>query len=218
MDSEEVSPRRQQERMKWLLQKEQQQETLQALDQGLQSVQPYLRKAYLRMRLRNASLIPGLLESYSIEHLADKIADIFEATASPEEEKIQLLADMLIHILYPDNIISMALPEIKKAYNVILRSAGGWSSRKSNPDKRREAALNWFRRNRDRFSYLKETYLEDPALYNVGGGQEKRNFINRLMIKIVNAEIGKELTFQKVDESIKELKKQMGQSLRLEDL
>ena len=82
----------------------------------------------------------------------------------------------------------MALPEIRKAYNVILRSGGGWSSRKSNADKRKKAVLTWYKRNQVQLSYLKETYLEDPVLYEDRGGQEKRNFINRLLIKIVEAE------------------------------
>jgi len=131
---------------------------------------------------------------------------------------------MVIDLMFPDKkiepIISKALSEIKKAYNVILQSGGGWSSpADKSQEKRKLAVLDWYRRNQARLSNLKEIYLDDPALYEDGGGQEKRNFIARLMIKIVKDQADQELTFQKIDTHFKNLKKlKRHPSLRLEDL
>jgi len=202
-----------------LLPPEQRQEALK------QSIAAHLRKAYLRMQLRNAALIPGLLKNYSPDYLAKYCAEIFVPSGNPEDERIQLLADQLIPLVYPDKkieqIIFMTVPQIKDAYKAILKRGGGWSAH-STPEKRKTAVLDWYRHNQARPSYclscLKETYLQDPALYDDGGGQEKRNFIYRLVIMIVKADTGKELTFQKVDEHFKKLKKLIRQPLRLEDL
>jgi hypothetical protein len=168
----------------------------------------------------NAPTLPGLLKNYSPEYLAKFTAQNFDPPTSPEEAKIRLLADMVIALVYPDKkfdlTIWLALPQIERAYNVVLRSGGGWSSN-SNPDKRKTAVLEWYRRNQARLSYLKESYLHDTNLYNPGGGQEKRNFIVRLMIKIVEDKTSMELTFQKVADLLKSLK-QLEQPLRLEDV
>ncbi len=219
MNLAEVALRRQKERLDELLREQQQQDALQVLNQGWQSVQPELGKAYVRLHL-NAPTLPGLLKNYSPEYLAKFIAQNFDPPASPEEAKIRLLADMVIALVFPDKkfdlSIWLALPQIERAYNVVLRSGGGWSS-KSNPDKRKTAVLEWYRRNQARLSHLKETYLEDLALYGDGGGQEKRNFITRLMIKIVKDESSMELSFQKVTALLKSLKK-LEQPLRLEDV
>ena len=127
-------------------------------------------------------------------------------------------------MIFPDKkiepIIVKTLSEIKKAYNVILQSGGGWSSpADKSQEKRKSAVLDWYRRNQASLSYLKEIYLEDPAIYEDGGGQEKRNFIIRLTIKIVKDNADEELTFQKVDTHLKKLKKlKPHPPLRLEDL
>jgi hypothetical protein len=192
--------------------------------ENIRSVQPYLRKAYLRLQLRNSLLIPGLLENYTPEYLSEYVAEIFAPPRNPEEAKIQLLADLVIGLMFPEKkielIISKALSEIKKAYNVILQIGGGWSSpADKSQEKRKSAVLEWYQRNQASLSYLKEIYLDDPALYEDGGGQEKRNFIVRLMIKIVKDQAEQELTFQKVDTHFKNLKKlKPHRPLRLEDL
>lgn len=201
------------------LKEQERQEALQVLEQGWPSIQPELRAAYLRLRLGPLTL-PGLLKNYSPKDLSEYITPIFTPPASPEEAKIKLLADLVISLLFPekkiDPIIWEAELEIKKAYNVILRSGGGWSS-KIKPEKRKTAVLDWYRRNQARLSYLKEIYLEDPVLYEDGGGQEKRNFITRLLTKIVKDNANQELTFQKVNARLKSFKK-LGQPLKLEDL
>jgi len=209
--------------LKESLKEQERQSALQVLEKGLQSIQPELRAAYLRLQLRNPLLIPGLLKNYSSDYLAEYCAEIFVPPASPEEAKIQLLADLVISLQYPEKklnvIISKARLEIKKAYNAVMRDGGGWSSYESNPKKRRTALMEWYRRNQARLSYLKEIHLEDPALYEDGGGQEKRNFITRLMIKTVKDKADEELTFQKVDTHLKKLKKlKRHPPLRLEDL
>ena len=59
----------------------------------------------------------------------------------------------------------------------------------------------------------------DPALYEDRGGQEKRDFIKRLVIKIVKDQANQKLTFQKVETYFKNLKKlKRHPPLRLEDL
>lgn len=208
--------------LKESLKEQEQQSALQVLERGWPSIQPELRSAYLRLQLRTPLLIPGLLKNYSPKELAKYIAPIFTSPASPEEAKIQLLADLVISLLYPgkkiDPIVWEAEPEIEEAYNVILRSGGGWSSpADKSQEKRKSAVLDWYRRNQARLSYLKEIYLEDPALYEDRGGQEKRNFITRLVIKIVKDQANQKLTFQKVDAHLKNLKN-LKQPLRLEDL
>lgn len=208
--------------LKESLKEQEQQSALQVLERGWPSIQPELRSAYLRLQLRTPLLIPGLLKNYSPKELAKYIAPIFISPPSPEEAKIQLLADLVISLLYPgkkiDPIVWEAEPEIEEAYNVILRSGGGWSSpADKSQEKRKSAVLGWYRRNQARLSYLKEIYLEDPALYEDRGGQEKRNFITRLVIKIVKDQANQKLTFQKVDAHLKNLKN-LKQPLRLEDL
>ena len=209
--------------MKESLKEQEQPSALQSLKQRWPSIQTEIRAAYLRLQLGPRTL-PGLLKNYSINYLAVCCAEIFVPPASPEEAKIQLLADMVISLLFPgkkiDPIVWEALPEIEEAYNVILRSGGGWSSPADKSQKKRKlAVLDWYRRNQARLSNLKEIYLEDPALYEDGGGQEKRNFIARLMIKIVKDQADQELTFQKIDTHFKNLKKlKRHPSLRLEDL
>jgi hypothetical protein len=111
-----------------------------------------------------------------------------------------------------------ALPEIEKAYDVILESGGGWASPSDKSQKmRKTAVLDWYQHSQARLSYLNKEYLEDPALYQDGGGQEKRNFIARLLIKIIGDKASKELTFRKIDAHLKNLKK-LKKPLRLKDL
>ena len=101
----------------------------------------------------------------------------------------------------------------------MVQDGGGWSSypNKSSNEKRKKAVLDWYQHNHDRLSYLKEAYLHDESLYNPGSGQEKRNFIVRLIKRIVEEETGKELTFQKVKDRHEDLNK-LQQPLHLKDL
>jgi hypothetical protein len=203
------------------LKEQKRREALQILKGGWSSIQHEIGDAYLRLAFKSPMAIPGLLKNYSPKDLAKYISPIFTDPATPEEAKIQLLADLVISLLYPekiDPIIWEALPEIEKAYDVIMESGGGWASPSDKSQERRKTAvLDWCRHNQARLSYLNKEYLEDPVLYQDGGGQEKRNFIVRLMIKIIRDKASKKLTFQKVDAHLKNLKN-LKQPLRLEDL
>ncbi len=106
-----------------------------------------------------------------------------------------------------DSIISKALPEVNRAYDVIMRDGGGWSALKGDPDKRQAAVLAWFDQHKARLYFLRKSHLEDPTLYNDGGGQEKRIFTSRLLLKIVKSKVTKELTFQKISAHYKKLSK-----------
>lgn len=106
-----------------------------------------------------------------------------------------------------DAIISKAILEIDEAYNVIKQDGGGWSSRKGGPDQRQTAVLAWLSQNEARLTYLKKSYLEDPALYNDGGGQQKRNFRNRLIKKVVKENSHQKITSQEIIDYLSRLKK-----------
>jgi len=209
--------------LKESLKEQEQPSALQFFKERWPSILPDIRAAYLRLRL-GPSTLPGLLQNYSPDDLAEYITPIFAPPSSPEEAKIQLFADLVIALIFPgkkiEPIIAKTLSEIKKAYNVILQSGGGWSSpADKDQEKRKTAVLEWYRRNQAQLSYLKEIYLEDPSLYEDRLGQEKRNFITRLVIKIAKDQADQELTFQKVDTHLKNLKKlKRHPPLRLEDL
>jgi hypothetical protein len=70
------------------LKEQKRREALQVLKQGLASIQPELRAAYLRLRLGPLTL-PGLLKNYSPKELAKYITPNFTPPASPEEAKIK---------------------------------------------------------------------------------------------------------------------------------
>jgi hypothetical protein len=195
---------------------------LKVLKGGLQSVQPDLKTAYLRLQLMNSSLIPGLLKNYSSDFLAEYCAEIFIFPASPEEAKIQLLADRVISLQYSEKrlnvILLKAKLEIKKAYNALMRDGGGWSSLKSNSDKRKTAVLAWYQENKSCLSYLTENMLNNQILYRGGGGQDKRDFQVRLLLEIIKENGNKEIAFRKVhDDYFKSFKGPI-QPLRVEDL
>ncbi len=207
--------------LKESLKKQNPQSTLQVLEQGWFNIQPELKAAFLRLQLRNPLLIPGLLKNYSIDYLAGYCAEIFAPPASPEEAKIQLLADLVVSLQYPEKklnvVISKARLEIKKAYNAVMRDGGGWSSMKSNPDKRRTAVLAWYKKNESSLSYLNENHLNNQILYR-GGGQHKRDFCVRLLLEIIKDIGNNELTFRKVhDDHFKGFKGPI-EPLRVEDL
>jgi hypothetical protein len=175
------------------------------------SIIPDLKKAYLRLQLSPPGL-PNLLKTYSPECLSEYFVEAFTTPANSEEEKIQLLADLVISLLFHekkiDLIITKALPEIEQAYNEIMKSGSGWSSNadKDNPEKRKEAVLHWYMQNHARLSYLKITYLDDDGLYEGAVGQEKRNFFTKLLMKIIKDRAGKDLSFERIKVHRKHLK------------
>jgi len=183
------------------------------IEQAWQAILPYLKKAAIRLHLN--PLAPGTLQSYSDEFLEQ----IYGPPASLMEKKKQQLAGMIFALLFPekeiDFLITKALPEIEEAYKVILNKGGGWVSfLDRGADKRKRVVLDWYQRNRVRLFYLKETYLQDPKLYEDRGGQEKRDFRARLLIKIVNDVTGINITFQQANNHLRNLNK-FKRSLRL---
>lgn len=177
---------------------------------------PWLDKATLRLVQRR--LDRAIIRVY---HLYPIINDLPEAlreeylkpAASPEEQTSEALADIIVNLIYPGEIlpaiISQAAGEIDEAYRVILRNGGGWSRRISSPDKRKSALLDWYQRNHHRLLYLREPYLQDQALYEDRGGQEKRDFESRLLAKIVETLTRKRLPFSKIQAHLKSLKKRI---------
>lgn len=65
----------------------------------------------------------------------------------------------------------------------------------------------WFDQHKARLSYLKKSHLEDPTLYDDGCGQEKRNFISHLLLKITKQKVDPKVTFRKIYASYKKLSK-----------
>jgi hypothetical protein len=228
VDLSKIVQRRQKERLDKLLKDQQQQEAVQVLKEGWKSIRPYLRKAYLRRELMNTRTIFRLLENHTVEEFMEYSLQLLKVPVTPEEAKIQLLSDIVIGLVYPEpetenkieTIIQESLGEIDELYTAILQKGGGpgWSfdPKKDKPNKRKMIALEWCRRNQVRLSYLKEKYLQDTDLYNFGSGQERRNFTSRLIIKIVNDEIGKKLNFSKVKAYLGNLKTL--QPLQIKDL
>jgi hypothetical protein len=170
-------------------------------------IRPLMEKAFWRLFLN--PLAPWA------ESCPDEILrTIFAPPADYKEAMLTHVTDFLTFITFDEratlkmvnSTVSKALPEIKEAYNVILKDGGGWSYRRGGPSQRQTAVLAWFNRNKDRLSYLKKSYLEDPTLYNDGGGQEKRNFTIRLLMLIIKQNITQKITSQKIQKSLNNLK------------
>jgi hypothetical protein len=165
-------------------------------------VYPHISDAVLRMNMS-----PLLMSS------SDRDQDCYlKPLASPEERTIMVLADMVAALIFPETfipgIIDKAKVEIEEAYRAIMEEGGGWSDvHKSSRDKRKKALLEWYQRNQARLSYLKESYLEDGRLYEGRGGQEKRDFRDILLIKVIKHVVKQELTFAKVRNLTENLKK-----------
>lgn len=171
----------------------------------IRPVLPYLEEAIKRKMFK--PMMPWVEDSE-----LSFLKTIFTPPTSHEEAVIRTLADMVVTLLDdPKNriepIISGALPEIDEAYNAVLQEGGGWSARKGGPERRQAAVLAWFDRNEARLSHLKKPHLEDPNLYNDGGGQEKRNFRIRLIGKVVEETAHQRITSQEIIDTLRRLKK-----------
>lgn len=86
------------------------------------------------------------------------------------------------------NLMDNARPEIEEIYSSIL--AVGFSGNllydEEDLEKEwKEAALNRYQQNMQRFKYIKRPYLEDSKLYAFSGGQERRDFVGRILKKIM---------------------------------
>jgi len=102
MNLAEIALRRQKERLDELLKEQRQQEALEVLKQGWKSVQPYLKKAYVQLQLMNPITIRRLLENYPGEEINEYFLKLLlNLPATPEEAKIQLLANMVIDLVFP---------------------------------------------------------------------------------------------------------------------
>lgn len=175
---------------------------------------PYLEEANLRLVHRHLSKAALRLVLYAkSEYLSDELrGKLFTSPTLPGEKTIMVLADLVIALRFPQKIIPgiihKAIVEVEEAYKVILQKGGGWASRsQDNPEKRKTAVLQWFRKNQARLSYLKEPYLEDLNLYVPRSGQEKRDFRAQLLVKIIEETTKQELPPTKITEYYRDFKK-----------
>jgi hypothetical protein len=178
------------------------------IEEAWEILLPYLKRAAFRLHVNPLS--PGILNNYSDEFLKH----IFGPPDSPIEEKKQYFAGQIFAWLFPekeiDFVIARALPEIEEAYKVIKKKGGGWVSHTDRGvNKRKKAVLDWHQYSQNRLAYIKNTYLQDPRLFNPGGvgSQTKRNFIGRLLIKIIKDKVGLEITFQQANSHLRNLAK-----------
>lgn len=107
------------------------------------------------------------------------------------------------------NMINNARPEVEKLYAAIKRI--GFSGRKhNNSECYKEAVTKCFNDNRNDFKLVKESHLTDWSLYTFRGGQEKGDFIGKLLQKIsndLNLNIDNYQELYKIYKSTKRLKK-----------
>jgi hypothetical protein len=182
-----------------------------------QIIAPYLEQA--RQRLIRYPLIFELKKEEDPQVVdivwRNLLEPYFAPPATPEEEKIMILADMAASYLYFDEVISDwiddtlipgALAEIEEAYQVI-KDTKGWSGRKSHEENRKAVALDWFKIHHHRLAYLKESHLKDPQLYEDGGGQERRNFRVRLLKDIINDKTRRKETSRDIIRRLNKAKK-----------
>ena len=112
--------------LKESLKEQEQQSALQVLEQGWPSIQPELKSGLFKTATEESIIDTRAFKKLLTRLLSRILSQKFSyPPASPEEAKIQLLADLVISLIFPEKkiepIISKALSEIKKAYNVILR-------------------------------------------------------------------------------------------------
>lgn len=110
-----------------------------------------------------------------IEHLLDRAIACKLAKPSTQERDVQMW--ILIH---------EAHREILQLYEAVKRKVGFSGRVADGEEKRRKVALERFGADPSEFKHLRQEHLEDSLLYQYGGGQEKRNFRNRLLKKILD--------------------------------
>jgi hypothetical protein len=82
------------------------------------------------------------------------------------------------------DLICEAKPEIEMIYEAIKRI--GFSGRKFKLEiELQSVAINEFRKKEKKFKIIKENYLKDKGIFIVNASQPKRDFISRLLHKIV---------------------------------
>jgi hypothetical protein len=103
---------------------------------------------------------------------------------------IDILADIIV-ILDPHfpslgccMAIEEAMPEIQDIFSAIKRI--GFSGRLPEPEIAwKEAALKRFDDSKKGYESIKREFLEDDDIYRFTGGQEKRDFEAKLLLKII---------------------------------
>ena len=82
------------------------------------------------------------------------------------------------------DLIRKAAPELESLHAAVKK--GGYNIPEPNPEERyKERALKKFQEKGRSFIFVKKQYLEDKNVYLFGGGQEKRDFIGKVLQKIV---------------------------------
>jgi hypothetical protein len=82
-------------------------------------------------------------------------------------------------------MINDASPEVERLYKSVKKI--GFSGRNQTTDEHyKNAAIKCFRENRKAFTVVHENYLSDWSLYTFRDGQQKGDFVGRLLQAIAN--------------------------------
>ena len=123
---------------------------------------------------------PYHIDNQLVDLVIDFLADlIIELSSKGKWKKVPIPIEPLIPIL------TIAEKEIKEVYQQALIPIGFSISVTDAEIKLKDAAVKYFDTNCGHFEAIKRDYLEDDKLYYLGGGQEKRNFTERLFKKII---------------------------------
>jgi hypothetical protein len=111
-----------------------------------------------------------------------KIEDILKFGTTHNNKGVKVISKKVIELIKNDQVRS----EVKRLYDVLKKEVG-FASNVIDPDnKYHEAALNEYRKNKNQFEYIKEDHLQDRKIYALNTAQTKRDFIGRLLKKIVS--------------------------------
>lgn len=80
-------------------------------------------------------------------------------------------------------LLKKVRPEIESLYAEIKKV--GFTSQVIDDKEWKKAALNQFDNNKFEYIYIKREYLEDKQIYFFSGGQERRDFIGKVLQKII---------------------------------
>jgi hypothetical protein len=123
---------------------------------------------------------PYHIDNQLVDLVIDFLADlIIELSSKGKWEKVPIPIEPLIPIL------TIAEKEIKEVYQQALIPIGFSGSFTAAENDYKDAAVKYFDTNCDHFEAIKRNYLKDDKLYYLIGGQEKRNFTERLFKKII---------------------------------
>jgi hypothetical protein len=130
-------------------------------------------------------IVPSLLFKHQdIVHIENK--HDLDSNKEADDDVIGVRADTKKHS--SKTVIKMindASPEVERLYKAIKKI--GFSGRKKVTHKQyKDAALGLFRECRNEFKLVKESYLSGPSLYTFRCGQQKGDFIGKLLLAIAN--------------------------------